>query len=137
MKNYLSHMWVAVVLLFSLASSARPFDKVVTALISVVPEEENVFKQELKDFLSSFQQWEHSERICFTDPHEIKKIEEGFWDKVTVLLKQKFKAPEKLHGWQLEIYEIYLDKRDYNNYPLKESKYTDNKQTCECCCILF
>lgn len=121
MKNFLSFMWVAMVLLFSLASSARPFDKVVAALISVVPEEENIFKQELKDILSSFQQWEHSERICFTDPHEIKKIEEGFWDKVTVLLKKKFKAPEKLSGWQLEIFEIYMDKRDYKNYQPQES----------------
>lgn len=137
MKNCLSHMWVAILLLFALASSARPFDKVLGAIISVVPEEENVFKQELMDILSSFINLESSNSNSYLPPEHFINLENVYWDKVTVLIKQKFGPPEKLHGWQLEIYEIYLDKRDYNNYRLKESKHKDNKQKCECCCMLF
>lgn len=121
MKNFLSFMWVAMVLLFSLASSARPFDEVLTALISVVPEEENVFKQELIDILSSFTKSESFKSIPFLPPEQLIKLHEIYWDQVSALLKQKCCPPEKLHGWQLEIFEIYMDKRDYKNYQPQES----------------
>lgn len=135
MRNFLSYIAVAIFLFFSLASSARSFEEVVSAMISVVPEGNDDFKQGLKDILSSYKTGTSSESYQFAAPEELKDFDNNFWDKVTLFLNQNLPKQDKFHRWQQELVDIYTDKLDYKKYVPKSSQQGQKAKAG--CCVLF